>query len=93
LTVYALIEYNAGMKSMQYTIRAIPPRLDMVLRQRAQRSGKSLNEVLVETLAIGAGVSSGAVFDDADWFIGNKTLDTSFEESLDWLDSAPKDIR
>ena len=87
------IEYNVGMKSMQYTIRAIPPKLDMVLRRRAQKSGKSLNEVLVETLAIGAGVSSDATFDDVDWFIGRKALDTSFGKSLDWLDSAPKDIQ
>lgn len=77
---------------MQYTIRAVPPKLDVALRRRAQRTNKSLNEVLIETLAIGAGVSSDAVFDDVDWFIGNKALDASFSESLDWLDSAPKDM-
>jgi hypothetical protein len=88
-----IVEYNVGMKSMQYTIRSIPPKLDTTLRRRAQKTGKSLNEVLVETLAIGAGVSSAANFDDLDWFVGNKSLDGSFNEAIDWLDAAPKDMR
>ncbi len=78
---------------MQYTIRAIPPKLDTALRRRAQKTGKSLNEVLIETLAKGAGVSPDANFNDMDWFIGNKTLDSSFDRSLDWLDAVPKDIQ
>jgi hypothetical protein len=81
------------MKSTQYTIRSIPPKLDIALRHRAQKTGKSLNEVLIETLAIGAGVSSNANFDDLDWFVGNKTLDTSFDQAIDWLDTTPKDIQ
>ncbi|MFN8628601.1 MAG: hypothetical protein U0587_21860 [Candidatus Binatia bacterium] len=36
---------------MQYTVRGIPPALDKALRQRARASGKSLNEVALETLA------------------------------------------
>ena len=80
------------MKNTQYTIRSIPPKLDMTLRRRAQKTGKSLNEVLIEILAIGAGVSSDASFNDLDWFIGNKSLDASFGQAIDWLDAAPKDI-
>jgi len=81
------------MKNMQYTIRSIPPKLDMTLRRRAQKTGKSLNEVLIETLAIGAGVSPDADFDDLDWFVGNKTLDTAFDQAIDWLDATPREIR
>lgn len=81
------------MKSTQYTIRSIPPKLDMTLRRRAQKTGKSLNEVLIEALAIGAGVSPDADFDDLDWFVGNKSLDTSFNQAIDWLDTAPRDIK
>lgn len=81
------------MKSTQYTIRSIPPKLDMALRRRAQKTGKSLNEILIETLAKGAGVSSDIHFDDMNWFIGNKTLETTFDRAIDWLDSAPKDIQ
>ena len=87
------VAYNVGMSRSQYTIRSIPPKLDMTLRRRAQKSGKSLNEILIETLAIGAGVSPDTNFNDLDWFIGNKSLDKSFGQAIDWLDKAPKEIQ
>jgi hypothetical protein len=80
------------MNESQYTIRAIPPKLDSVLRRRAQKTGKSLNEVVIDTLAKGAGVALNASFNDLDWFIGNKSLSSSFGESIDWLDKVPRDI-
>lgn len=80
------------MKSTQYTIRSVPSKLDITLRRRAQKTGKSLNEVVIETLAIGAGVSPDTDFDDLDWFVGNKALDMTFDQGLDWLDAAPKEI-
>ena len=43
---------------MQYTIRAIPAGLDAALRRRAQATGRSLNQVAVETLAEGAGTAA-----------------------------------
>jgi len=43
---------------MQYTIRNIPEHLDAALRTSARQKGKSLNEVTLEALARGAGVSS-----------------------------------
>ena len=42
---------------MQYTIRKVPGSLDAALRRRAREQGKSLNEVAIEALARGAGVS------------------------------------
>lgn len=50
----AYIAYNTWM---QYTIRKVPSSLDAVLRRRAREQGKSLNEVAIEALARGAGVS------------------------------------
>ena len=85
--------YNVGMSSLQYTIRSIPPKLDSALRHRAKKTNKSLNEVVIEALEKGTGVTSDANFNDMDWFIGNKSLGSSFEEAQDWLDTAPKDIR
>jgi plasmid stability protein len=38
---------------MQYTIRNIPDHVDRALRRRAEREGKSLNEVATEALARG----------------------------------------
>lgn len=43
---------------MQYTIRGIPAAVDDALRARARAAGKSLNEVVVDALATGAGVTA-----------------------------------
>lgn len=43
---------------MQYTIRNVPNILDEALRRAARDQGKSLNEVAIEALARGAGVTS-----------------------------------
>lgn len=43
---------------MQYTIRDVPDNLDKALRRAAREQGKSLNEVAVETLARGAGITA-----------------------------------
>ncbi len=42
---------------MQYTLRNVPDYLDAALRGAARQQGKSLNEVALEALARGAGVS------------------------------------
>jgi len=54
----ACIAYNL---CMQYTIRNIPDYLDAELRGVAHRQGKSLNEVAVEALERGAGLSGKRV--------------------------------
>jgi hypothetical protein len=45
--------YNAYM---QYTLRDVPPAIDLELRRRAKVQGKSLNKVAIEALARGAGL-------------------------------------
>lgn len=42
---------------MQYTIRNVPVTLDDALRRDARERGKSLNEVAIEALARGAGIT------------------------------------
>ena len=42
---------------MQYTIRNVPGTLDEALRRAARERGKSLNEIAIEALARGAGVT------------------------------------
>jgi hypothetical protein len=87
------MEYNVGMKSRQYTIRSIPPNVDKALRHRAQKTGKSLNEVVLDVLASATGASAQAsTFNDLDWFIGQKSLDPVFDKAMDWLDSVPKEL-
>jgi hypothetical protein len=45
---------------MQYTIRGIPPAVDAALRKKARRTGKSLNEVAIDTLREGVGLAGSA---------------------------------
>jgi hypothetical protein len=54
LALCACIAYN---KCMQYTIRNVPRTLDEALRRAVRERGKSLNEVAIEALARGAGVT------------------------------------
>lgn len=43
---------------MQYTIRNVPDYLDVVLRSAARAQGKSLNDVMLDALARGAGLAN-----------------------------------
>ena len=54
----ALIACAAYNICMQYTIRNIPANLDAALRSTAQHQGKSLNDVTLEALTRGAGMSA-----------------------------------
>lgn len=80
------------MSNTQYTIRAVPSKVDQALRKKAQKTGKSLNEVAVEALTKGAGMTPNATFNDLDWFIGSMEIDSEFDEAMVWMDSLPKDM-
>ena len=53
--------YTAYNVCMQYTIRKVPQNIDHALRRRAREQGKSLNEVMIEALARGAGLGEQRV--------------------------------
>lgn len=81
------------MKSIQYTIRSVPPKIDQRLRARAKQSGRSLNQVVVETLAKGSGIATKpVVYNDLDWFKGALGKDEGWDEAMRWLESLPKDM-
>jgi hypothetical protein len=46
---------------MQYTLRKIPHHLDTALRQRARNQERSLNEVAIEALLNGLGLTGQAI--------------------------------
>jgi len=46
---------------MQYTIRKVSDTLDAALRRAAREQGKSLNEVAIEAMTRGAGLTEPAV--------------------------------
>lgn len=51
----------AYIRRMQYTIRKVSTALDAVLRRWAREQGKSLNEVAIEAMTRGAGLTGGTV--------------------------------
>lgn len=78
---------------MQYTIRKVPGPLDAALRRRAREQGKSLNEVAIEALARGAGVTGErTVQRDLKDVQGTWREDPAFERALADQDSIDVDI-
>jgi hypothetical protein len=89
LDVQARGAYGAGMKrrhdaqAVQYTLRNVPKALDRALRRQARGQAKSLNDVLLEALARGAGVDgAAAVQHDLDFLFGSWVEDPVVDEAL-----------
>ena len=57
-SVLAVSACNAYNECMQYTLRNVPDYLDAALRAAASEQRKSLNEVMLDALARGAGVAN-----------------------------------
>jgi hypothetical protein len=78
---------------MQYTIRRIPGAVDNAIRERARATGKSLNEAVVDVLAMGAGVK-GAPHKRRDLsdIAGTWKADKAFESALAEQDRIDKDL-
>ena len=90
LAFFAFTAYN---KCMQYTIRKVPGSLDAALRRRAQEQGKSLNEVAIEALARGAGVSGERSRQrDLHDIAGTWRNDRAFDRALAAQDAIDKDL-
>jgi hypothetical protein len=68
---------------MQYTLRNVPDTLDAALRRVARERGQSLNEVAIEALARGAGVSGERVRQrDLTGIAGTWREDPAFDSAL-----------
>lgn len=68
----------------QYTIRNLPPELDKTLRQKAKKSGKSLNAIVLESLARGAGLSGKpAIYRDLSFMAGSWVDDPEFDKAME----------
>ena len=66
--------------SIRYTIRGLSPEVDRLLRKRAARSNKSLNQLILEELtAATTGNRRPVDFSD---ITGKWTLDPPFDEIL-----------
>lgn len=62
------------MKTIKYTIRNVPVQVDRYLRKRAQISGQSLNQVIIEELSDKVTTSKNVIGDSLDWFIGKGSI-------------------
>lgn len=66
--------------SRQYTIRSVPASVDALLRDKARRQHKSLNQVALEALSGGTGVAER--YDDLDGFFGSWVADAAVDKAL-----------
>ncbi len=90
LAVAACSAYNY---CMQYTVRNVPERLDAALRRTAREQGKSLNEVAVEALARGAGISEPRSRQrDLSDIAGSWRKDPAFDRAVDSQDTVDEEL-
>lgn len=69
---------------MQYTLRKIPPHIDHELRRRAEQEDKSLNEIALQALEKGLGLSGQPVrHHDLDDLAGTWVEDAEFDRALE----------
>ena len=90
LTCAALIAYNICMR---YTIRNVPRPVDAALRRSARQQGKSLNEVAIEALTRGAGMSENRARQrDLTDIVGSWRKDPEFDRALAAQDRVNEDL-
>jgi hypothetical protein len=78
---------------MQYTIRGIPPAVDAALRERARVTGKTLNEVVIEALAEGLGVTGAPrKRRNVDDIAGSWIEDDAFDDAIASQDQIDEDM-
>ncbi len=81
--MYAVYAYIACVKNTQYTLRQIPSKVDETLRHKAQQQAKSLNQIAIEALTLGAGLADQKMlFHDLDKLAGSWKDDPKFDEAL-----------
>lgn len=73
------------MKTIQYTIRGVPPEVDTALREEAKKSGESLNSVVLKNLQRATGQSNGKPkrYTDLSHLRGTWVEDPAFDEVME----------
>lgn len=78
---------------MQYTIRNVPKTLDAMLRDRARKEGKSLNEMVIEALARAMGFSKEPLRQrDLTGIAGTWVEDGEFDRAIEDQDRIDEDL-
>ena len=73
------------MKKGQYTIRRVSPHVDEALRRKAKLKGKSLNQVILDSLAESVGEEASR-YHDLDELAGSWKADKAFDNALKAFD-------
>ena len=63
------------MNTIQYTVRSIPKKLDIFLRNQARARGKSLNQTVLDYIEQATKLDMQEDTDNFDWIIGSNTMD------------------
>ena len=78
---------------LQHTLRKVPPRVDAELRRRAAEERKSLNEVALQALERGLGLSDQPVrYHDLDDLAGTWVDDPEFDRALEEMDQVDPEL-
>ena len=89
----AIVAYIVGMKTIQYTIRSVPPAIDRTLRSRASKSHESLNAVVIAALEKGLGLAEEPPdFHDLDDLAGTWVHDPAFDKAMEAFSCIDKDL-
>ena len=84
MTVPAFCEYIAYMDGHQLTIRRVPERVKKLLQELAKREEKSLNQVSLEVLERGLGLTGDeVVYHDLDDLAGTWVDDPEFDKAIE----------
>jgi hypothetical protein len=79
--------------NIQYTIRRVPERVDQRLREKAVRENSSMNDVLLDALAVSSGTAEEpVVHHDLDALIGTWVEDEKFDRAIADLDKVDGDM-
>ncbi|MBK9260509.1 MAG: hypothetical protein IPM54_11845 [Polyangiaceae bacterium] len=71
-------------EAIQYTLRNVPPGVDRALRQRAKQLSRSLNDVAIEALMRGAGITHEPIEQhDLDFLFGSWVDDPEVDKALE----------
>jgi len=81
------------MKTMQFTVRGVPERLDRELRSQARKQRKSLNKVLLNALEKGAGIGAEVRrYHDLDDLAGTWVEDPAFDQAIAEMDRVDPEL-
>ena len=81
------------MKTIQYTVRGVQPKLDQVIRTHARERGVSLNTALLDALVVGLNISDGVTrYHDLDGLAGTWVEDVETEAIFDSMREIDQDM-